>query len=62
MGEPVPIGTGNARCPRCGEIVPFDVLAEMVDVGNARELHLEPGLADIWAHAFTHEDNADTDI
>lgn len=60
MGEPTPIGVGWALCPRCGERVPFDVLAEMQDVGSQRELHLEPGLTDIWAHAFTHEDEVDT--
>lgn len=40
-------------CPVCHEMVPFGVLARVVE----GQLQLLPEMTEIWAHSYIHEDS-----
>ena len=52
---PIAVGTVHVECPECEEVIAIPVTAT-ISTGDTQVLNLEPDMADLWAHAWTHND------
>ena len=48
----------HIECPECHEAVPVPIKAWINSEDGGQTLHVEPDLADLWAHAWGHRAGA----
>lgn len=55
----ITIGPATVRCPECDQHIDIPITGDLTTgADGVQRLTLEPDVADLWAHAWTHEAQA----
>lgn len=53
------IGPATVQCPECGQHITIPITGQLATgTDGVQYLTLEPDMADLWAHAWTHDPQA----